>query len=149
MNLLSPLPGDDQRAEDICEELHAIFTRTMTRLRFNQRAFTIDGHPGIQHRRGPLGWLGIWTTLAIFNEQTSRWNYTEVDPDKGKAIVMAMLDVMRRQKAHLVYDTARHCWVVCIANEFNEYRGIGEIQQIRPKYIDWRPIHARTGALIG
>lgn len=145
-NLLPPQAGDEKRAEDILDDIHTIFTRTNTRMRYTRPRFGIDGHPGIDSQRNGLGWLGVWMCLSQFNPETGRWNHTDRNPEMASFIVAAMLDVLRKHKAHMVYDLNErvfnrrptHVWVLCAANELNEYRRIAELAQITPKRIEFR-----------
>ena len=159
MNLLPPLPGDDKRAEDILDEIHVIFTRTGCRMKYTKPRWKIDWHPGVKqdlpvegikpHVQKPhnvLGWMGVWTSIAEFMPETGRWNILR-EHDKSQAIITAMLMVIGKYKAHLVLNQSNPMnptWLLCIANEFGEYRMIAELSQITPKRYDWRPLEPQV-----
>ena len=159
--ILPPLPGDDKRAEDILDEIHVIFTRTGCRMRYQKPRWRIDWHPGvreelpvekvkpqIQKRNSYLGMFGVWTSIAEFMPETGRWNVLR-EPDKANAIVTAILMVIAKHKAHLMMNQANRdnpTWMLCISNEFGEYRMIAELSQITPKRYDWRPLRPQAVA---
>ena len=159
MSLLPPLPGDDKRAEDILDEIHVIFTRTGCRMKYTKPRWRIDAHPGIkeelpvagirpqvQKRHSYLRMLGVWTPIAEFIPETGRWNVLR-DPDMANAIVTAILMVIAKHKAHLMMNQANRdnpTWLLCISNEFGEYRMVGELSQITPKRIDFRTLSPKA-----
>lgn len=162
MNLLPPLPGDDKRAEDILDEIHVIFTRTGCRMRYTKPRWRIDSHPGVRHelpvagirpqvqrKHSYLGAFGVWTPIAEFVPETGRWSILR-DQEMATAIVQGMLLVIAKHKAHLVMNQANRekpTWLLCIANEFGEYRMIAELSQITPKRYDWRPLSPQSVAV--
>ena len=118
--------------------------------------------PYVQRKKTYLGVFGGWKTIGEFIPETGRWRTDLMkNMDAGGAgsqdmaqdhemlmtVVQAMLMVIAKHKAHLMMNQQNRdnpTWLLCISNEFGEYRMVGELSQITPKRIDFRTLSPKA-----